>query len=388
MRIFIHMGDSYPNEGPAAKRMKVFSQTLTEHGHKVIVLAPHNDSKDNKPENVYHCPTVKLKKKTLLRRMLNQVVFSITSIFVSLFAGPADVVLTTSPPALIGISGWIIAKIKRAKLVYDVRDIWPDVAWEMGRLRRDGFVSKVFQWVRDFMLKHADLVTTVSPGKIEKLRSYAPQAKISFITNGLDEQFLNNIILENIAEDFNLKTSFSCVYMGNLGWAQGLTQLLDIAQRAKEEKLSAKFYLFGSGVEENLLRSFAEEHELDNVVFAGRLPNQAMYTVLRNADMSFVSLVNENLKDSVPTKLFEALGVGCPVLLASVGDAADILNECRLGIAVRPNDSEALWNAFKEMYEHHDEYVLNREYAKNIVLAKYSRQKAAELLEGELLEIL
>lgn len=388
MRILIHMGDSYPNEGPAAKRMSVFANTLTGHGHSVVVLAPMNDSKECGAEKVYHCPTVKLKKKTLLRRLLNQIVFSLTSVIISFFAGPADVVLTTSPPALIGISGWVIAKIKRAKLVYDVRDIWPDVAWGMGKLERDSFVSKVFEWVRDFMLRHADLVTAVSPGKIERLKAYVPQAKVSFITNGLDERFLDNVIVEDAVKEFKFKDNFSCVYIGNLGWAQGLMQLLTVAQRAKEESLPAKFYLFGSGVEEDLLRSFAKEQGLDNVVFAGRLPNSTMYTVLKNADMSFVSLVNENLKDSVPTKLFEALGTGCPVLLASVGDSVDILNESRLGIAVYPNDSEGLWNAFKEIYEHHDDFIKNREYAKNIVLTKYSRQKAAEQLESELSELL
>ena len=379
MRILIHMGDSYPNEGPAAKRMSVFANTLTSHGHSVAVLAPMNDSKEYGAEKVYHCPTVKLKKKTLLRRLLNQIFFSLTSIIISFASGPADVVITTSPPALIGVSGWVIAKIKRAKLVYDVRDIWPDVAWGMGKLEQDSFVSKVFEWVRDFMLKHADLVTAVSPGKIERLKTYVPQAKISFITNGLDERFLDNAFVEAITEEYNFKANFSCVYIGNLGWAQGLMQLMDVAQRAKDEKLSVKFYLFGSGVEEDLLKSFAQEHKLDNVVFAGRLPNSTMYTVLKSADMSFVSLVNDNLKDSVPTKLFEALGVGCPVLLASVGDSADILNESRLGIAVRPNDREGLWNAFKELYEHHDDFIKNREYA-----AEQLEAELSELLQAEL----
>lgn len=388
MRIIIHMGDSYPNEGPAAKRMSVFAKTLTEFGHTVIVLVPHNDIEKRKIKNVYRCPTVHLKNKSLFRRMANQIFFGITSFFISLFVGKADVVLTTSPPALIGISGWLIAKFKRAKLVYDVRDIWPDVAWEMNKLSKNEFMSKVFEWVRDFMLKKADLVTTVSLGKVIKLKEYSPESTVSYITNGLDEEFLNNIIQEDITEKFSLKDKFSCVYIGNLGWAQGLRQLLLIAERAKLEKIPAKFYLFGSGVEKELLVDFAREHNLDNVVFAGKVPNNSIYTILKKADMSFVSLVNENLKDSVPTKLFEALGVGCPVLLASVGDSADILNECGLGIAVNPNDADGLWNAFIEIYNNYDYYTKNREIAKELMLSKYSRQKAAEALEEELINII
>ena len=123
---------------------------------------------------------------------------------------------------------------------------------------------------------------------------------------------------------------------------------------------------------------------MDNVVFAGRLPNAEMYTVLKAAQFSFVSLVNENLKDSVPTKMFEALGVGCPVLLSAVGDAADILNAAGLGIAVCPNDDEALWDAFRNLYDHMDDYLRNRDHARAVILEKYSRQKAAAVLEKNL----
>ena len=388
MRVLIHTGNSYPNGGPAANRLRVFEQVLTEHGHEVVVLAPYNDIGDEKSKNVYYCPTVKLKNKTSVRRLFNQLIFAFTSIFVSLRTGKSDIVFTTSPPALIVISGFIISKIKKAKLVYDVRDIWPDVAWEMEKLSENGFASKIFEVIRDFMLKKSDMVTTVSPGKVKKLREYAPKARVRFITNGLDERFLENSFQSEIADKYGFEKTFSCVYIGNLGWAQGLTQLLYVAKRAKENALEAKFYLFGKGIEEDSLKSFAKEHELDNVIFAGRLKNSSMYTVLKCADLSFVSLVNENLKDSVPTKLYEALGVGCPVLLASAGDSADVLAECGLGVSVRPNDNEAIWEAFKEIYENRNMFDDKKEHARNVILSKYSRRKASEILERELSEIL
>ena len=268
--------------------------------------------------------------------------------------------------------------------MYDVRDIWPDVALEMGSFTENSLFCKIFTFIRDFMLKHASLVTTVSPGKVKKLQDYAPDARVAFVTNGLDEQFLKNEYHPEIAEQYGLTTGFNCVYIGNLGWAQGLMQLMNLAKRAKENAIDGRFVLFGSGVEEDALRQYAQENQLDNVVFAGRVPNERMYTVLKAAQLSFVSLVNENLKDSVPTKMFEALGVGCPVLLSAVGDAADILNACGLGIAVYPNDDEMLWNAFLDLYEHTDEYLQHRERTKTVMLEQYSRQKAAAVLEQEL----
>ena len=386
MNIILHMGDPYPNESPAAKRIRAFYEVLTRQGHHVTVMAPKYGGEQQIPDVVY-CPTVEMKKKTTLMRMVNQMSFAVSSVFCSGKAGKADVVLTTSPPVLISQAGWLIARMKGAKLVYDVRDIWPDVALEMGSFTEDSFFAKVFAWIRDFMLKHSDLVTAVSPGKVWKLKDYAPDAEVAFVTNGLDERFLDNEYHAETAEKYGLTEGFNCVYIGNLGWAQGLTQLMHLAERAKEQGVDAKFVLFGNGVEEDSLKQYAQEHGLNNVIFAGRLPNAEMYTVLKASQLSFVSLVNENLKDSVPTKMFEALGVGCPVLLAAVGDAADILNECGLGLAVPPNRDEELWDAFLKMYNGLGDFLEKRDRARAVILEKYSRQNAALVLEKLLLEL-
>ena len=292
--------------------------------------------------------------------------------------------ITTSPPPLISLFGWAVAKLKRARLVYDVRDIWPDVAWEMGSFSKDSFYSRVFKFIRDFMLKHSDLVSTVSQGKVKKLQQYAPQAKVIHIANGLDENFLKNKEDESVCGQYKLDQYFTCVYSGNLGLAQGLEQLLSIAKKAQEQDLPVRFLLFGGGIEEEKLKGYVKANKLDNVLFAGRISNAQMYAVLKHTQISFVSLVNENLKDSVPTKIFEALGVGCPVLLAAVGDSAEILRESGLGISCAPKDEKALWEGFMKIYENHAEILKNRESARRVILEKYSRQKAAMLLEKHL----
>ncbi len=385
MNILIHMGDQYPNETPCAKRMRAFYDVLTAQGHTVKVLAPKVN--DEKHENVFYCPAPPLKKKKTIYRLLNSAGLAITSFVISFRTGKADVIITTSPPPLISISGWAIARIKGAKLVYDVRDIWPDVALEMGSFSECSIYSKCFRFIRNFMLKHSDLVTAVSPGKVTKLRGYCPNTTVVHIPNGLDELFLQNEEHPETMKKYFDTNVFTCVYVGNLGLAQGLSQLLEVAEKAKNNHIEAHFLLFGSGAEEQLLRNSVKEKKLDNVFFPGRIPNAEMYTILRHAQISFVSLVNENLKDSVPTKMYEALGVGCPVLLAAVGDAVDILNDCELGMAVRPNDAEALWNAFLDMYENYAEIRKHREHAQEVILSKHSRQKAAIMLEKELIKL-
>lgn len=381
MKILIQMGDSYPDESPCAKRMRTFHDVFVANGNEVIILAPRTTNSLIENEDTIYCPTVPLKKKNTLYRFLNSYIFAVSSFFMAKKINNIDVVITTAPPPLINKWGLRIAKIHKAILVYDVRDIWPDVAWEMGSFSKDSIYSRVFEHIRNSMLKEADMTIAVSPGKVKKLQSYNKKATIVEITNGLDEDFLNNAIDQVIIQKYGLDKQFSVCYIGNLGLAQGLIQLLNIALRAQELELPVKFYLFGSGVEEKRLKKYVDIHQINNVVFSGRIPNKTMFTVLKSCKMSFVSLVNENLLDSVPTKMYEAIGAGCPVLLAACGDSVKVLQNSGLGIAVKPNDIEEIWGAFLEMYQHIDIYEEKREQALKYILDNYSRQKAATEFE-------
>lgn len=374
------MGDAYRDETPPGKRMRVFYDCFTAHGHEVRVLAPRSEERRKSEKDVIECAAIPLKKKTSLYRLLNGVSFGITSVFASMKAGPADVVLTTSPPPLISVFGWLIAKMKRAALIYDVRDIWPDVAWEMGSFSQNSLYSKVFAFIRDFMLRHADLVTAVSNGKVEKLSSYAPKADILHVSNGFDLRFLENVDEQALADRYGMDEQFTCIYAGNIGLGQGLLQLLQLAEKAKATNLPVQFLLFGRGADEQKLKQYAKEHHLDNVSFCGYLPSRQIYTCLKHADMCIVTTVNGNVTDSIPTKIYEALGVGCPILLCAAGESVGILAESQLGIAVPPGDPDALWDAFLQMYRTMPEILEHRENAQRLMAGKYSRQHISEIL--------
>lgn len=394
LRVLIHMGDPYLIDNPCTKRVRAFKDILKQQGAKVVVLTPKSSEIVKEPEITY-CPTIPLKKKNSFYRLANSVGFAISSIFIAVKAGKIDVVLTTTPPALVSIAGWVIAKIKHARLVYDVRDIWPDVAVEMNEFTQSSIYYKVFRFIRDFMLKHSDLITAVSGGKVNKLKEYAPQKHIIKIPNGFDIHFPENEINKDLYNKIAAPDTFTCVYTGNLGLAQGLKQLLYIAGKAKESGLNTKFRLYGKGVEEQELRKYVNENHLDNVIFGGKLSNQDIYTVLKAADISFVPLVNENLRDSIPTKIYEALGVGCPVLLAAEGDAVSVLEESGLGVAVKPNQEDKLWDAFLQLYNLYNNYdngnketmEKTKTRAMELMRNKYSIQHSAQILAKELMKM-
>lgn len=378
MRILLHCDEYTPRHVPCAIRMQVFSNVFQGKGNHVSVLAGSNslDGGPNRPSETIYCPTIPLKKKNSFYRMLNQMSFAISSFVISPRVGTADIVITTSPPVLISIFGWMIAKSKGAKLVYDVRDIWPDVALEMGSFTENSFYCKLFRFIANFMFKHADIITTVSPGKVEKIKAKLPENqknKVWLVENGLDENFLKQQEDPDVIDTYHLKEKFTCVYIGNIGLAQGLSHLLDLAECVDQDKF--QFLLFGKGAEQQKLEEDAQKRGLQHVHFCGTVSENTVYNILKNASMTYIPLVNANLKDSIPTKTYEALGAGCPILMVAEGDATKIVNESRFGMTLSPTEIEKLLDVFERFVNEYSNIISQKEYAREYVLREHSRQK-------------
>ena len=391
MNILIQSDDYTPRHAPAAIRMQVFSTVFQEKGNHVVVLASKEsfDGGSLRAQEAVYCPAIPLKKKTSFYRMANQLSYALTSFFKGFTVGKTDVVITTSPPVLISMFGWLIAKCKKAKLVYDVRDIWPDVALEMGSFSEKSPYCKLFRFISGFMFKHADVITTVSPGKVEKIKDKLPgnqRQKVWLVSNGIDESFLNQPEDKSVIEKYHLRDKFTCVYFGNIGLAQGLGNLLNLAEKTDLEKY--QFLIFGKGAEKQTLAESAARRGLTNVKFYDTVDAQTVYSVLCNASMTYIPLVNANLKDSIPTKTYEALGAGCPILMVAEGDAPKIVQQSRLGMTLSPDDIEQLPDAFQKFVDAYPEYIAQRNHAREYVLQECSRQKITLAFEHRLSELM
>jgi len=400
MRLLIYSDEYYPTAQACSYRMQVFADTFISHGDDVVVITSSANKvngaidKEIRKERIIYSPAVRMKKKTSFMRMLNNLSFGFTSVFSAIGIGKIDVVITTSPPPLVSISGWIIAKFKGAKLVYDVRDIWPDVALEMGSFTQDSLFCKIFRKISRFMYKHSDIVTTVSPGKVEKIQKHITDIKgrkagasninkVWFVGNGFDERVINSEFDQAIVDKYELENRFTCVYIGNIGLAQGLGALLDVAAKTKHKDV--QFLCFGMGAEKELLEKRVESEGLNNVKFCGIVEHSKVYSILSRAKISFIPLKNSKMKDSIPTKVFEALGLGCPVLLIAEGDSVNILSEAGLGRSVSPDEPiEKLVSVFDEMIDDYDEFDTHKDKAICLMQEKYSRQKIAETLIRQL----
>ncbi len=400
MKILIHTDEYYPTAQACAYRMATMADAFLERGNDVVVITSSSnkgtDCTEKRRERIVYSPAIRMKKKTTLMRLLNNISFGLTSIFSALKVGEVDVVITTSPPPLVSVPGWIIAKCKGAKLVYDVRDIWPDVAIEMNSFAESSLYSRIFSSIARFMYKRSDLITTVSPGKVEKIRKHLTDMgdcrkgcgslnKVRLIENGFDINVDHYPIDEDLIASYKLDEKFTCVYVGNIGLAQGLEALLNTAKQSNHKDV--QFLLFGKGAEKDALESRAKEDGLDNVHFCGVLPHEKVLTLLSHAKISFISLKNSKLTDSIPTKVYEALGIGCPVLLVAEGDACNIVNESRMGRCVSPDCAVELTHAFDEMVDNYSAYKAYRDETRELMREKYSRQKISLDFEKQLHEL-
>ncbi len=390
MNILFHAHEFNINEGgPCTKRIDSLATYLTNNNYNVTILTSSHNKKneistiDRKYRIIYAYSTSKIKGSTI-KRFLNNIIFGITSFFKSITKiKKVDVVITTSPPPLISIFGYWIAKIKKAKLVYDVRDIWPDVAIEMESFSKTSIYYKIFKFIANFMYKHSDYITTVTLGKVEKIKNYANPDKVLYIPNGFDDNFTNFPIEQGVIEKYELDKKFTIVYIGNVGLAQNLDALIELAEIYKEKE-NIQFLVFGEGAYKNTLQSKINEMGLTNISLEGKIDYCKVYTILKYSKISFISLKNNKMTDSVPTKMFDALGIGCPILLLAKGDSCNILDEVHLG--EHAENIEELKTKFKYMIENYEKYTKYKENSMNYIMQKYSRKEIAKKFEMEVLK--
>lgn len=385
MKVIIVCENYYPSLDATSKRMRTFAEGLISKGHDVQVLASETSLVD-KPEDfqspayvIYYSVFGNQGEHNPIRRLLNNASGVVNSCRKSKQIDNCDVVICTSPPLFLSLAAMKIAKKKKAKYVFDIRDVWPDIAYEMGSFSKGSIYGKVFSWIANRSYKNADLITVVSPSKLskvsEKLDS-SQQDKLVLIDNGLDLNFLKNADSETCLEKYNLIADPPCVYIGKLGFAQGLDVVLDVAKQRRDKR----FLLFGSGAEEELLQKIILKENLSNVFLCGRISEGEAKTVLMHALCAIVPLKSSSMKDSVPTKLYESLGCGCPTLLIAQGDSVDILNETGLGLSAPPEDFGTVLDAFDKVISTNWSSYQRKE-ASDCIVSRHSRQASALQLE-------
>ena len=280
------------------------------------------------------------------RRVLNYASFAASSLIYGLFfARRPDVIYAYHPPLTVGVTASLIRLFRRIPVVYDVQDMWPDTLKATGMINSPKLlrvIGKVCQWV----YKRVDHIVVLSPGfKKLLIERGVPAEKVTVIRNWADEKSL----LEpkgQLPDSFPTSDYFRILFAGNMGKAQALDAVLDAAALSETKSANIVWIFLGDGVEHEQLKRRAADMALQNIVFLPRVPGSEVGSILSAADALLVHLRKDPLfKITIPSKTQAYLAVGKPILMAVEGDAADLVQEAQAGLAVQPEDANALYQA-------------------------------------------
>ena len=271
-----------------------------------------------------------------------------------------DYLIVESPPLFLGLSGFWLSRCKRSRLIFNVSDLWPDGAVRLGKIRYDSLSFRISAAVEAFCYRHAWLVTGQSKSIIANINERFPDCHTFHLSNGVDTQRFRPAN-GSLAARRTFGGNGVCValYSGLHGLAQGLDQVLKIAETLREDEFS--FVLVGDGPEKRNLMETAKLRHLTNVQFLEPRPAAEIPALVAAADLSLVML-KTHLPGAVPSKLYEAMASGKPIVLSADGEAAEIVQQHEAGLAVKPGDLDTLTKALRVLKA---EPALRRRFGEN-----------------------
>ncbi|RZU74590.1 glycosyltransferase involved in cell wall biosynthesis [Micromonospora kangleipakensis] len=280
-----------------------------------------------------------------LGRVVNWASYAVTATAAGLLQPRLDVVYASSPHLLAGLSGWIVAAVRRVPFVLEIRDLWPRVLVDMGRLAETSLTYRALERVERFLYRHADRVVIMAPGVRAAVegKGAAPE-KIAFIPNAADpEDFVPSADRDELRRRYGF-TRRTAIYAGAHGPANGLDLLLDAAKAVPDLDV----VLVGSGVEKPRLQVAA--HGIRNVRFLDPVPKTEIPDILHAADIGLHVLADVELFRAgvSPNKVFDYLAAGLPIVTNSPGTVGDLVMGAGAGYLTAPGN---LAHGLSQMYQ-------------------------------------
>ena len=263
------------------------------------------------------------------RRILDYISFMVSATLATFFVRKVDVVVGTSPQFFTACAAWVVGGLKRVPWVFELRDIWPESIKAVGAMK-DSLAIRFLERLELFLYRHATCIVTVTHTFKKTLIQRGIEGnKIQVVTNGVD---LNHFIPQekdsDLVHQLGLHKRFIAGYIGTHGMAHGLETLLDAAEiiQSKKDAEDVSILFLGNGAKKAELVASAQSRGLSNVIFLDSTSKGDVTRYWSLLDVSIIHLRKTELFASViPSKLFECMGMGIPVLHGVAGESAEIV---------------------------------------------------------------
>ena len=280
-----------------------------------------------------------------LKRILDYCSFMVSAVLASPWVKQPDVVIATSPQFFTACAGYMVGRMKHIPFVFELRDMWPESIKAVGAME-DSRIIQMLERVEMFLYRRASRIVSVTESFKKILVKRGIEAeKISVVTNGVDISRFHPMPKDGaLMAKYRLEGKFVAGYVGTHGMAHGLETILRAAKRLAETDGGDlfRFILLGDGARKESLKETAMQMGLENVIFIDSVPKEQVAKYWSLLDASIIHLRKTELFTTViPSKLFECMGMGIPVLHGVAGESADIVEREGVGLVFEPeNDGE------------------------------------------------
>ena len=373
MYILFITDNFYPEGNAIASRVYERACYWIKWGHQVTVITsapnfpegklyPGYKNKWHQIEILHGIKVIRVKtfiksNKGFFLRILDFLSFMLPAFFTGLFQKSPDVIVATSPQFFGAIAACVLAKCKRIPFVLELGDIWPASIVGVGAMR-ESLVIRILEKIELLLYHHSNNIVVVSSAFKENLVTRkVPAKKISVILNGVNlSKYSPQPRNQILAKEYGIEqTTFVVGYIGTHGMAHALENVLTAATKLQQEE-KIKFVFVGAGAEKDKLVAEANAKQLTNIQFIPAQPKETMNNFWSLCNVALVHFKNTPVFSvSIPSKIFEAMGMGLPILLAAPrGAASEIVTSEKVGLWVLADDPIALASAILHLYQQPD----------------------------------
>ncbi|MFP5298334.1 MAG: glycosyltransferase family 4 protein [Actinomycetota bacterium] len=372
MKIVVLTPHFAPDTAPTGAVITRIVEELAARGHTIEVVTSLPWYREHRLEEGYEGKIVRREdtawgqivrvhpfptedKRNIPRRALSFAGFSAVAGMVGRKGDDVDIVLAVSPPLTLGVDGWLIARARKGRFVFNIQDVYPDVAVKLGVLNNKALIAAAHR-LETFCYQRADAVTVLSDDLRDNLsRKTSHPERIHVIPNFVDTAWIRPMERENgYRSEFGLTGKTVVMYAGNVGMSQSLDLVIHAAG-ALSHLEDLVFVINGQGAARDQLERDARG--LDNVVFVDTQPFERLPELLAAGDIHLVPLKKGLASSSVPSKTYSILAAGRP-LIASVDPGTEIarlVERSGSGLAVPPEDPEIFTKAVQKLVEAPDD---------------------------------
>jgi glycosyltransferase involved in cell wall biosynthesis len=392
----LFLADNFPPERNAvASRVYERACYWVAWGHEVTVITSVPNFPDGKVfdgyrnrwyqlESVNGIRVVRVKtfvarNEGVFLRTLDFLSYMVAAFVAGLCQRRPDLVVATSPQFFAAVAGWAISVVHRLPFIMEIADLWPASISAVG-IMKNNLVMRMLEKVELFLYRRSARIVALTPAfKEDLVKRGVPWDKIRVIINGVDlARYSPHTPNQEIMKELNLEGCFVVGYLGTLGMAHALHCVLDAAEVIQKARPEVRFLLVGPGAVREGLMQDAKQRGLSNVIFVEPQPKERMPMYWSVCQVALVHLKNVSLFSTViPSKIFEAMGMGVPTLIAAPeGEATAIVRETGAGVVVTAEEPDELVSAIVRLCEEPDRLRMLATKAR-IAAPLYSREEQA-----------